>query len=210
VIGFLFYSKRRNDMKNKRYQRFGIFAAAMAITLLTCPLLGLGITIAITFDMTPDGVVSSPFAGSGSFSYDTDPGNGAWPLSALGNYNFTFSFPATSSTFITADLTTTLDTIRIILSQKGGATDVTFSNVNPYGDGTLSGSMDFLNSSGDMLSFEAPGFEGAMTSYVMVTAADTFYGDYRSVTEPSTFLLFGTALGGLALLRRNRARKSRR
>lgn len=167
------------------------------IALLGLPLTGFAGQIDFRFDNTVGGGVTPPYAGSGTFTFSTDPGDGTSPLAAFGAYSFTFTLGP--DTFTTADLTTTPATVLVILSTLPTGRDVHFSNTNLFGDGGHSGSMDFVNGFG-YLSFEPPGFVGGnLDLYV----TEDLFGNYVSVPEPGAGWY---PITGLALLLARRRR----
>lgn len=166
------------------------------------------LTFNFAFDNTNDGGVNSPLVGTGTFNFDGDPGDGTFSLSDLPNYNFNFEFN-TGDVFTTSDITTPIDEVLTIISSNTSAREVNFSNINPSGSGTEGGSIDFLNASGSILSFEPPGFGGNLDLYFVDSQGNSYFGNYQglavsSVPEPSTnvALLTFSAVGVGSLLRR--------
>jgi PEP-CTERM motif-containing protein len=160
------------------------------------------------FDNTPNGTVTPPIVGTGTFSFAIDPGNGTHALTSLGAFSMSFAFG--SSTFTQGNIVTPLSEVLVVLSTQGMNRRVQFSNNNPsgFGSGIFGGSIDFINGD-NVLSFEPPGFGGNLDLYLM----NQFFGNYlglqspSAVPEPATMLLFGTGLVAVAakVARRRRA-----
>jgi hypothetical protein len=118
-----------------------------------------------------------PIVGSGSFSFDGDPGVGTFALTSLPDYTFSFLFDD-GNTFGNSDIATPLNEVLVLISQAGNTYDLKFSNTNPFGGGPDGGSIDFDNSV-DYLSFEPPGYEEDLDLYF----TDQYFGNY-SATAP--------------------------
>ncbi|ACB52551.1 hypothetical protein cce_3203 [Crocosphaera subtropica ATCC 51142] len=134
--------------------------------------------------------------GTGSFSFDGDPGDGTFALTSLPNFNFSFDFGG--NTFGNSNITTTLSAINIIINTIGSDRSVTFSSDN---SGTFGGSLDFVDDS-NQLSFQPSGG----TLYFSNTPAGNFFGNFagtvsatpESVPEPASGLGL-LLLGGLGI-----------
>ncbi|MBI5085109.1 MAG: PEP-CTERM sorting domain-containing protein [Acidobacteria bacterium] len=174
-----------------------VLVAGIVLLAATCS----GAVIGLGFDATAGGGLTEPFVGAGTFSFTVDPGDGISPLTAFGTYGFSFAFGGI--TFSDADLTTPVGEILVILGTSGSDRTLHFSNVNGFGNGCCSGSIDFLNGNGYKLSFEPPGYGGNLDLYFLdVGVRQIYFGNYGTVPEPATagMLLAGGA--ALLLLRR--------
>jgi PEP-CTERM motif len=155
------------------------------------------------FDNSPDGMITPPIVGTGTFDFAIDPGNGTHPLTSLGAFSMSFTFGAT--TFTPAHIVTPLSEILVILSPLGADRRVQFSNVLPFGSGPFGGAIDFINGV-SFLSFEPPGFGGSLDLYFQGDGA-VFFGNYlgvQPIPEPSSLALLGMGGAGLVVLARKR------
>jgi hypothetical protein len=111
----------------------------------------------------PDGTVTPPIVGEGTFVSPVDLAPGTYDLSSLTGFSMDFSFPSTT-TFSTADIVTPVDEVAITITQFAPAVErliFTESGPPPCCDGgPLSGSLDLVNPSGFGLSFEPTAFGG--------------------------------------------------
>lgn len=109
-----------------------------------------------------------PIVGSGSFSFDGDPGVGSFALTSLGNYTFDFLFDD-GNAFGNAELTTPPSEVLVLISQNGNKYNLRFGNTDPngngFGTGHYRGSIDFENVS-HSLTFEPPRFGGNLDKYI--------------------------------------------
>jgi len=147
------------------------------------------------FDNTPNGTVTPPVVGTGTFSFDGDPGVGDFALTSLTNYQFAFNFGG--NLFGNADITTPLANVLVRIAGSPGARSLNFGGA---GGGNFGGSLDFLNSSG--LSFQ-PNFgqlyfttTGGLGTYEAIEATD----DPTPIPTPA--LLPGLVGMGVAALRK--------
>ena len=156
----------------------------------------------IFFDDSSDGAVAPPIVGSGSFSFDGVATDGVFPLLSLTNYSFNFNF--SGNTFSNADINTPLSEILIVIS--GSGSQVNFANINEFGSGSSSGSIDFFKPSNPVehtLSFEPS--DGTVIAIQYFT--DNFFGDYGSLSNvpvPAAAWLFASGLTGVIGLARRR------
>lgn len=100
------------------------------------------------FDNSPDGTLTPPIVGTGTFSFDGDPGLRDFALTSLPNFNFLFDID--TSSFSNADSVTPLDNVLVRISQIGSDFSVSFGGSQ---GGPNNGSIDF-NNAGDVLSFQ--------------------------------------------------------
>ncbi|MBD2566895.1 PEP-CTERM sorting domain-containing protein [Anabaena lutea] len=160
------------------------------------PLKSQALTFDFTFDNSPNGTVTAPIVGSGTFSFDGDLGDGTFALTSLTNYNFSFDFGVNS--FTNANIVTPVANVLVKIATIGSDR---FVNFGGSGGGPFGGSLDFLNPS--PLSFQ-PNF-GPL--YFTAAGFGTYQGvaraDVTSVPEPGSVLgLLGLSLG--ALVAKNR------
>ena len=132
-------------------------------------------------DNVGDGLpLDPPIVGSGSFSFDGDPGAGSFALTSLPNYTFSFLF-VDGNSFGNADIATPLNEVLVLISQTGNTYDLKFSNIGPEG-GPFGGSIDFDNTVSD-LSFEPPSYGGNLDLYFFSSTTSYYFGNY-SATAP--------------------------
>ena len=158
----------------------GVMTAGLAsvFALASAPAPAQALVFQFQFDNVGDGPpLDPPIVGSGSFSFDGDPGAGSFALTSLPNYTFSFLFND-GNAFGNADITTPLSEVLVLISQTGNTYDLKFSNINPFGGGSGSGSIDFDNTLSS-LSFEPPGFRGNLDLY----SSGSYFGNY-SATAP--------------------------
>ncbi len=169
-----------------------ILGVACLIGLATGPASRAGVTFNFVFDNNGPGPppATPPFVGSGTLTIADDPGQGTFTLTSLGEYHIAFSIGG--DLYTEADIRTTLATVEVVIADNGlGSEGVQFSNVNSFGDGPLSGSVDFSNAAGQSLSFEPP-IAGSLNLYYETGQGS--FGNYTgatpaiAATEPSTLL----------------------
>ena len=156
----------------------GVMTAGLASVFALAPAPAQALVFQFQFDNVVDGPpLDPPIVGSGSFSFDGDPGAGSFALTSLPSYTFSFVFDDGNS-FGNANITTPLSEVLVLISQTGNTYDLKFSNINPFGGGSGSGSIDFDNTLSS-LSFEPPGFRGNLDLY----SSGSYFGNY-SATAP--------------------------
>lgn len=131
------------------------------------------------FDSVGDGPpLDLPIVGTGSFSFDGDPGTGSFALDSLANYTFSFLFDG-GATFGNRDIKTPTSEVLVLISKTGNSLKLNFSNTNGFGSGGFGGSIDFANGVNN-LSFEPPGFGGNLDKYFTGSL-----GNYSATASPS-------------------------
>ena len=156
---------------------------------------------AFEFDGTFDSTLTPPIVGTGTFSFDGDPGPGTFALTSLPNFNFLFNFG--SESFTNADISTPLVDILVGITVVGSDYSVNFGGSS---GGPQGGSIDFDNSNG-VLSFE-PDF-GSLYFTAPLGGAQTF-GTFQGLTPvPGPLPLFGAgAAFGFSRKLRRKIRRS--
>ena len=157
------------------------------------------ITFNFVFDSDPAPGIQPPLAGTGSFTFAADPGDGTFPFAALGAFSMMFSLGPAPEVFTEADLVTFLDVATVVLSTTGSDRRLQFSDLG-FGAGLFGGALDFINPEGSALSFEPSYFGAGLRLYLIDSPEAQIFGDYlatHGVPEGgSTALLAG--LGVLA------------
>jgi MYXO-CTERM domain-containing protein len=146
------------------------------------------------FDSARDGPpLDLPIVGTGSFSFDGNPGTGSFALDSLANYTFNFLFNG-GNAYGNRDIVTPTSEVLVLISKAGNSLKLNFSNINSYGSGASFGSIDFFNGV-STLSFEPPGYGGNLDLY----AAGSFFGNY-SATAPDSRSSSASVPGPLPLM----------
>jgi len=168
----------------------------------------------IDFDNTFDNTLSPPFVGSGIFSFDGTATDGTYNLTSLSNYEFDFTVG--SSTFTNTDISTSdIGEVQVVIYDSGSQIYFSNSDSSGFGNGPLSGSIDFTGTSGDYLTFEPPAFGSPPLDLYGAedSNGNSYEGTYgaTSVPEASSDLgnLFLISLGVGYLFRRYSTNKSR-
>jgi len=155
----------------------GVMTAGLASAFALASAPAHALVFQFQFDNVPDGLpLDPPIVGSGSFSFDGDPGAGSFALTSLPNYTFSFRFDD-GNAFGNADIITPLSEVLVLISQTGYTYDLKFSNTNPsgFGGSLFGGSIDFDNTL-SVLSFEPPGYGGNLDLY----ASSSYFGSYSA------------------------------
>lgn len=180
------------------------------MSLLILPFKAQALTFNVTFDDTFDNTLTEPFIGTGTFTFDGDPGDGIFALNSLSNFEFNFNF-IDGLTYTTEDIITPIEEVLIVIDTEEDQRTVKFSNLNPFGSGESSGSIDFMNDSENVLSFEPPGFGGNLNLYQASEFGGTYNGigvtEVASVPESNftkSLLAIGALNIGLAFFRRKK------
>jgi hypothetical protein len=141
------------------------------------------------FDNVGDGLpLDPPIVGSGTFSFDGNPGPGTFALRTLPNFKFDFNFGGT--TFNNANLATDPSLVFVEIFGAGNLFSLNFTG----SDDPFSGSLGFISDAGDQLSFE-PGEPGldAPELYFSVTSNGETFGNYQATAVPGPLPLLGAA-----------------
>jgi hypothetical protein len=171
-----------------------------------------GLTFNFQFDNggsgEPDGTVTPPIVGTGTFRIATDPGLGTFVLSSLGSYTMSYSF--NGYTVTNADIVSNPTLTLVVISSFGPSQErVYFTDSGSGAGGPFDGSLDLQNAS-EILSFE-PASSGGHNLYV--DTANSYYGNYLGLTavpavpEPASHVqlcLGASCLAGIIWRRRRR------
>ncbi len=177
-------------------------SSLVAVTLLgLSPLKSQAVTFNFKFDNTPNATVTDPIVGTGTFSFDGDPGDGKFALTSLPNFNFFFNVVGDS--FTNANIVTPVANIFAKIETIGSDR---FVNFGGSGGGPFGGSIDFINAPAGPLSFQ-PNF-GRL--YFSKAGLGTYEGkvqaDVTPVPEPTTILgLLSLSLGVLVTKNKKQA-----
>lgn len=141
------------------------------------------------FDNVGDGLpLEPPIVGSGTFSFDGNPGPGTFALSTLPNFKFDLNFGGT--TFNNANLATDPSLVFVEIFGAGILFSLNFTG----SDDPFMGSLGFISDAGGVLSFQ-PGEPGldAPDRYFSVTSNGETLGNYQATAVPGPLPLLGAA-----------------
>jgi hypothetical protein len=170
--GYGDFNKSNPSWKNWLNASLGLVATS-AIALSYIPE-AKALSFTFGFDNTSDGTVTPPFVGSGTFSFDGDPGDGQFALTSLTNYSFNFSFGA--DTFTNANITTPIADIIVAIATNGSDRIVNFGG---SGGGPNGGSIDFEN-----LSNTSQSFLSFQPNFGSLYFTSSYFGTYAGVVTP--------------------------
>lgn len=147
------------------------------------------------FQFAKTGEGLPPIVGSGSFSFDGDPGIGTFPLDSLANYKFNFRFDWTGSyVFTNSAIATPTSEVLVVITGSPTLRDLKFSNINRLGSGPLRGSLDFFDFYHFyMLSFEPPWVGGNLDGFYFPESGRNDLGTYSAIYVPGPLPVMGVA-----------------
>ncbi|XGV99736.1 MAG: PTPA-CTERM sorting domain-containing protein [Leptolyngbya sp. BL-A-14] len=187
---------------SKHLASVAVGAMVAAVTFGSLAPKAQALSFGFQFDNTPNSTVTPPIAGTGTFNFDGDPGDGTFALTSLTNYQFNFNF-LNGSAFNTADIKTPLANILVKITSSGGLRSLNFGGST---GGPFLGSLDFTNASGG-LSFQ-PNFgslyfttRGGVGTYKATVATS------NPTAVPTPALLPGLIGLGAAALRKRKTEK---
>jgi hypothetical protein len=195
-------------------------SAVATLAFLIAVSASIGANAATTFNFQfdnsgggPDGTISPPLVGSGTFVSPIDLGVGQFALSSLPGFSIQFTFGA--DTFSATDIATPINEVAVLISQFGSQERLVFTENGQGDSGPVGGSLDLVNSVSDAMSFE-PTAAGGHTQYVegsLNNPGPTFIGNYLAlsspVPEPATWAMMLIGFAGLGYGSIRRARKGR-
>jgi hypothetical protein len=146
-------------------------SSIVAVTVIgASPLKSQALTLDFTFDNTPNGTVTDPIVGTGTFSFDGDIVDGTVALTSLANFDFSFNF-VNGSSFTNTDISTPLANVLVNIATIGSDRFVKFGGLR---GGRFGGSIDFFNAS-NFLTFE-PNFGSLYGS-------NNYFGTYLGIFQ---------------------------
>ena len=126
-----------------------------------------------------------PIVGTGTLTLASNLGDGTYTLSSLSG--FTMLFNVGGDVFTQNDIASDPTQSEVVITNNGASA---FFSDNGQQSGPLGGSIDFVNGSGDALSF-SPSFFGA--GFYVEFGESFFAGNYGTVPEPSSLVLASIA-----------------
>lgn len=188
--------------------------AALALTVAPAFMATAATTFSFKFDDSgggPDGTVTPPIVGTGTFVSPVDLFPGTYDLSSLPGFSVEFSFPSETA-FSTTDVATPIDQVAVTITQfTPGVERLIFTESGPppcCDGGPLNGSLDLVNVSGFGLTFEPTSFGGHNLYGALDPARDQLdFGNYLAlsaiVPEVPTWTMMLVAFVGLGFASRN-------
>lgn len=152
-----------------------------------------------TFDASPDGTVTAPYVGTGTFSFDGTAAAGTYALTSLSNYAFDFTVDGIQ--FTNANLATPVANIAVAITLSG--TDLLVNFGGSMG-GPFNGSADFLGPGNTPLSFQ-PNFGSLYFSNASFGTYQGILSTASAIPEPVSVALLAIGLAGMTAARRRRA-----
>jgi hypothetical protein len=159
----------------------------------------------------PDGTVTPPIVGTGTFTIPNDPGNGTFTLASLTGFSMSYTFG--TDMYSQADIQSDNTLTEVVIGDFGGGQRRAYFT-DPGGpngaNGPFGGSLDLVNAEQDGLSFEPANF-GGHNLYFESSASpngNNFMGNYLGLTpspgpatvpEPAGVTLLVPGVSGLAL-----------
>lgn len=183
---------------------------ALGLTVATSCTASAATTFSFQFDDSgggPDGTVSPPIIGTGTFVSPVDLSPGTYALSSLTGFSIGFAFPLETA-FSTSDIATPIDEVAVTITRAGpGVERLIFTeNGSPpcCDNGPLGGSLDLVNSDGYDLSFEPTSFGGNNLYVALNPVGELYSGNYlalsvtSSVPEPSSWAMIVIGFIGIS------------
>ncbi|MBL9206010.1 MAG: hypothetical protein JNN01_13040 [Opitutaceae bacterium] len=140
-----------------KFIKYLVVALAVALPLSAT-------TFNFVFDSDFSSGIQAPLAGTGTFTFATDPGDGTHAFSSLGAFSMNFSFTS-GDVFTEFDIKSDLALVRVVFSTVGSVRRLQFSDTGSGSGGPFLGSIDFENSLGRFLTFEPSSTGGNLDLY---------------------------------------------
>jgi hypothetical protein len=164
------------------------------------------ITLPVYFDGIDDGHIAAPYVGTGSFTFNVDPGDGTYTDAQLGGVSYSFTIDGT--TFTQADtVSVPTSTFYILSTTLGGTRRVQFTDGGSGAGGPFRGSLDAENGAGKILSFEPTYVKESLNRYYTGIPNTIRFGNYyiADIPEPGAVAFAVIAASGvLGLVARRR------
>ena len=188
-------------------------AAAAAVSMMGAASIASATTFNFIFDDNPagSGPAEPPYVGSGVFTIADDPGDGVFALTSVGAYSALFDLGG--EVFTTTDIVTPASEVTLSITGPAGSEVLQFSSNEPsgFGTGPVGGSIDLVNSAGNLLSFEPPAFgglnlylEAESVSDTTIIGGNNYFGNYTAVSGAPevaswALMIFGLGVAGAFL-----------